>query len=158
MSAAPSGECAVSSACYPPPRLHAWVTQRIAALPNLRVLLRTVVRGVVRDGDGDGGGSGGTGRVMGLDLVTRTPTATAPAEWLARLSDSMPDWYSPDPSANFTKVAQTWPASVVVDATELGDVLVTGNMPWTQVMRFHGVFLYHGQLRFPYSWYHNRPE
>eukprot|EP00662_Eupelagonemidae_sp_cell21_P028493 gene28493-33668_t len=66
-----------------------------ASLPHLRVLLRTTVRGAVRNTT--------DGRVIGLKLVTRTPKAAAGAEWGARLSDTLADWYSPAESPLFTK-------------------------------------------------------
>jgi hypothetical protein len=118
------GACWVSSACYPPSRLAAWVKRRVDALPNLKVLLRTVVRSAVRDPS--------TGRVSGLVLVARSAVATAGPEWAARLSDDLPDWYSPAPSTRFSKTVGTVNATVVVEATELGDVLATAGLPFVQ--------------------------
>jgi hypothetical protein len=87
--------CWVSRSCYAPARLAEWVRARLAALPNLRVLRRTTVRGATREAT--------TGRVTALTLVTRAARGGAD-EWGARLSDALADWYSPAPSATFEKV------------------------------------------------------
>jgi hypothetical protein len=115
--------CWVSKSCYPPARLAAWVHGRLAALPNLRVLLRTTVTGAAREH--------GTGRVTALRLVTRTPLSSA-TEWDGRLSETLTDWYSSEPSHTFTKQVRTVSAAVVVEASELGDVLATAGLPHTQ--------------------------
>lgn len=117
--------CRVSSSCFRPSVLDSWVASRLKALSNLRVLLRTTVRGALRDP--------ASGRVLGLELVTRTFTAKpAAAEWAARLSDSLADWYSPADSVAFSKHAMTLHAAVVIEASELGDVLFTARLPHTQ--------------------------
>ena len=116
--------CRVSSSCFRPQRLDEWVASRLKALPNLRVLLRTTVRGAARDAS--------TGRVLGLELVARTFKGDPGAEWAARLSDSMADWYSPADSAAFSKQVMIVNATVVVEASELGDVLFTADLPHTQ--------------------------
>lgn len=115
--------CWVSRSCYPPARLARWIEGRLAALPNLQVMLRTTVVGAVRDPK--------SGRVTALRTITRVPVRLA-AEWDARLSDAVTDWYSPEPSATFQKQSQTVNAAVVVEATELGDVLATAGLPHTQ--------------------------
>jgi hypothetical protein len=115
--------CWVSRSCYAPGRLAEWVRARLAALPNLRVLLRTTVRAAVREGE--------TGRVAALTLVTRAARRGAD-EWGARLSASLADWYSPASSATFRKRVRTVAATVVVEASELGDVLATAALPHTQ--------------------------
>jgi hypothetical protein len=76
--------CWVSKSCYPPPTLEDWVVQRLKSLPNLHVLLRTVVRAAVRDAT--------TGQVTGLVLVTRTPKQPTQEEWKPRLSEVWEDW------------------------------------------------------------------
>ena len=106
--------CWVSKSCYAPATLGKWVAGRLAALPNLHVLLRTTVRAATRDAT--------SGKVLSLTLVTRTPTVPAD-EWSLRLSDALPDWYSPEASAAFLKTVRTINASVIIEATELGDVL-----------------------------------
>lgn len=116
--------CWVSRSCYPPSRLAVWIRQRTARFPNLHVLLRTTVRAAVRDES--------TGRVMALTLVTRTPTNTASGGWNMRLSEALTDWYDPEPSKHFTKHARNVTALIVVEATELGDVLATARLPHTQ--------------------------
>ena len=119
----PKAPCWVSSACFPPPALRAWVPPQLAALPNLRVLYRTVVSGALR--------SSSDGRVTALKLVTRSWKGDPQLEW-GRLSEHLGDWYSPAESANFSKVLRTVAAAVVVEATELGDVLLSASLPHTQ--------------------------
>ena len=89
--------CVVSASCYPPRRLGEWVTSRLTTLPNLRVLLRTTVRGAVRDAS--------SGSVTGLMLVSRKFKHDPADEWAGRLSDSIGDWYSPLESPAFRKQA-----------------------------------------------------
>jgi hypothetical protein len=119
----PDSACWVSKSCFPPLRLQHWIDQRLASLPNLQPILRTTVHGAVRDQ--------ATGRVLGLELITRTPRSTK-TEWAALLSESIKDWYSPMNSVNFTKQVRTVNAEVVVEASELGDVLATARLPYTQ--------------------------
>ena len=64
--------CWVSKSCYPPSRLADWINKRMATLGNLHVLYRTTVRSAVRDH--------ASGRVTGLQLVTRTPKTVRPRE------------------------------------------------------------------------------
>jgi hypothetical protein len=45
------------------------------------------------------------------------------------LSDTLQDWYSPIDSALFKKLVRNVSAAVVVEATELGDVLATAQLP-----------------------------
>jgi hypothetical protein len=116
--------CRVSSSCFRPRRLGEWVAQRLVALPNLHVMLRTTVRGAVRDPS--------SGRVQGLELVSRTFKGEPAHEWESLLSEVLPDWYSEADSALFTKHPMTVNASVVVEASELGDVLYTARLPHTQ--------------------------
>eukprot|EP01043_Picozoa_sp_COSAG02_P023948 COSAG02_NODE_1294_length_13401_cov_32.784393_12_plen_1223_part_01 len=117
-----SSPCWVSKSCYPPARLAKWIQSRLVALPNLRVLVRTMVRGAIREPGG---------RVTALRLVTRTPLSRD-HEWDGRLSDTLADWYSPDPSQQFAKRVRTINAAVIVEASELGDVLATAGLPHTQ--------------------------
>ena len=115
--------CWVSRSCFPPQRLAAWANNRIALLPNLHVLFRTTVARAVRDG--------ATGNVVALVLVTRRPKDPM-NEWAPRLSEVVRDWYSTGASVVYDKVVQTVHAKVVVEATELGDVLGTASLPHTQ--------------------------
>ena len=41
--------CWVSKSCYLPSRINSWINLRLKALPNLKVLFRTVVRSAVKD-------------------------------------------------------------------------------------------------------------
>ena len=123
VSESPSA-CWVSASCYPPAKLALWVHGRLAALPNLRVFYHTVVRGAARERNG---------KVASLELVTRSYVggASGDAEWDHRLSESITDWYSPAESSLFSKAVRNVSAAVIVEATELGDVLATANLPHT---------------------------
>ena len=104
--------------CFAPEWPARWLLDRLAALPNVAVFLNTTVVGVDRDAGG---------RVTALQAVQRTPTSAHPSGWDRPLSKSLPDWYSPVPSAHFDKARVRFvvaPAGVVVEATEFGDVLV----------------------------------
>lgn len=118
--AANLGSCWVSLKCFPAPVAVAGLIQPLlAAQPNLRVYTMTTVAGVSRDA---------AGRVTALSAVRRTP-APGTSGWEALLSEAVEDWYSPAPSARFSKEALTLPVSpngLVIEATEFGDVLATG--------------------------------
>eukprot|EP01052_Picozoa_sp_SAG31_P058219 SAG31_NODE_17665_length_662_cov_1.000000_1_plen_193_part_10 len=53
-------------------------------------------------------------------------------EWSQRLSKELPDWYSPNSSAAFTKTLFALKAKVFIESTELGDVLATSGLPFAQ--------------------------
>ena len=121
------GGCTVSKKCFLPALFVAWADALLAALPNLRVYRSTAVAGVARDA--------ASGRVTGLSAVRRTPTPAHPGGWDRNLSAALPDWYSPADSAWFTKEALAFsvpPAGVVIEGTELGDVLLLGGLGVTQ--------------------------
>ena len=103
-----------------------WVTPRLKQAKNLRVLLRTVVVNSARDSEG---------RLTELTAVQRTPTPDA-AEWSQRLSDELPDWYSPASSPSFSKQLMTIRAKVFIEGTELGDVLATSGSKLAQGIEF----------------------
>jgi len=118
------GACWVSKTCYLPNRLvEGFIMPRLAATKNLRVFLRTVVVDTER--------SAATGAISALTAVQRTPVDPS-LEWTARLSEELPDWYSPANSTAFSKHTIRFEAPVFIEATELADVLVTGNFSWTQ--------------------------
>lgn len=99
------GECLYLPKCVPPKWIATSLLNRLAAAPNVVVLLNTSVVGVDRDA---------TGRVTGLRAVQRRPTAQHPSGWDRPLSQALPDWYSTTPSEYFDKtplqvvVAQVW--------------------------------------------------
>ena len=97
---------------------------RLDVLPNLHVLLRTTVRGAVRDH--------ASGNITGLQLVSRRFKGDAAREWEGRVSAGIADWYSTDESPAFTKNAFTLSADVIIEASELGDVIYTAELPHTQ--------------------------
>ena len=136
------GECWVSSMCYQPTTLlREYIEPTLAALPNLRVFNNTVITSTVpcaaeREGGatganpkpGHGGArSGAGGTICALKAVQRSTRDTrAGAGWSQLLSESIQDWYAPAPSAAFEKTVLVLSGKVFIDATEFGDVLVTG--------------------------------
>jgi hypothetical protein len=124
MGSGSPGACSVSTKCYLPNVLvDSWIMPRLARSPNLKVFLRTAVVATERHST--------TGAVLSLTAVQRQPRAGV-AEWSARLSDELPDWYSTHDSAAFTKRNLTLTAAVFIDGTELGDVLATSGLPFLQ--------------------------
>ncbi len=112
------GECAYLPKCFAPSWAAEWILGRLAALPNVAVFLNTTVVKVDRDD---------AGRIVELRAIQRTPTAAHPSGWDRPLSQALPDWYSPTPSAYFDKTQLQLvvsPGGVVVEATEYGDVLM----------------------------------
>ncbi len=117
------GGCWVSTMCYEPRNLvRDYVMPAIAKLPNLVLLNRTVITRTEPC-------SGMKKRVCALHAIQRVPKnpSTSPdGEWSELLSTSVGDWYSPAPSEHFTKRLLRISGDVFVEATEFGDVLMTG--------------------------------
>jgi hypothetical protein len=112
------------SQCYlPNVFVEGWVFPRLARSSNLKVFLRTVVSSTSRDSV--------TGAIKSVTVIQRTPR-NASLEWTQLLSKELPDWYSSADSAMFTKSTFQLQGSVFIDATELGDVLVTSGLPFAQ--------------------------
>ena len=108
----------MSKVCYLPATFVQWANGRLAALPNLTLLERTVVRSTPLDGDG---------RLASARLVRRTPLPGVD-EWAVPLSEQMDDWYAAAPSPRFAKRTVVVTAAVFVEASELGDVLMTAGL------------------------------
>ena len=123
-SAAHAG-CWVSYDCFLPSTLvEGWIMPTLAALPNLRLFLRSVVISTTRDRSSDG-------LLTSVTVVSRMPTNPS-SEWDNPLSETLEDWYSPENSTAFTKQVFELHAEVFIDATEFADVLVTSGAPFTQ--------------------------
>ena len=94
-SAAHAG-CWVSYDCFLPSTLvEGWIMPTLAALPNLRLFLRSVVISTTRDRSSDG-------LLTSVTVVSRMPTNPS-SEWDNPLSETLEDWYSPENSTAFTK-------------------------------------------------------
>ena len=121
------GECWVSSKCFQPQvAMERWILPLVQSFPNLRYLERTAVLATMR---------GASGAVTSITAVQRTP-APGTNGWEALTSTQLQDWYDPTPSAMYpsksTITLNVKPGGVVVEATEFGDVLVTGGIPFAQ--------------------------
>ena len=117
------GGCTVSTKCFLPELFVAWADALVSTLPNLAVFRNTAVVGVARNAS--------DGRVSSITAVRRTPSAVHASGWDRLLSLALPDWYSTDDSAFFTKEVLTFtlpPTGVVIEATEFGDVLLLGGL------------------------------
>jgi len=123
LGAANPGRCSVSNKCFLPQPAALWLLARLRAQPNLRVFLNTALRASELDAGG---------AIVNLTLVQRTP-APGTTGWERPLSEALPDWYSPSPSAAFAKTELFVPRPrVVVEASEFGDVLMTAGLPTAQ--------------------------
>ena len=112
MGSGSPGACSVSTKCYLPNVLvEEWVMPRLSKSPNLKVFLRTTIVATRRDPT--------TGAVLSLTAVQRKARAGVP-EWSARLSDELPDWYSPIDSPSFTKRVLTLAGKIFIDGTGAG--------------------------------------
>lgn len=125
----------VSRHCYDP-RTGAWaLDQLVDDFPNITVLKMTVVKDVTTTPVVDAYGTGA--KITALQLIQRTPVA--PYEPFDDfLSTELPDWYDVDDSVRFTKqlhtVTSLTPGKdlVVIEASELGDVMVLSGAKYTQ--------------------------
>jgi hypothetical protein len=123
LGAANPGRCSVSNKCFLPQPAAQWLLARLRAQPNLRIFLNTALRASELDAGG---------AIVNLTLVQRTP-APGTTGWERPLSQALPDWYSPSPSAAFGKTELFVPRPrVVVEASEFGDVLMTAGLPTAQ--------------------------
>ncbi len=127
------GHCSVSENCFQPKDLlTSAINPAISSVGSkLTVLKNTVVKSVVT------ATAGGRTRIAQLRAIRRTPTAAAAwGGYDVNLSKDMPDWYSPKDSARYKKesitISPRGASMVVVDATDLGDVLAVSGAPYLQ--------------------------
>jgi hypothetical protein len=117
--------CWVSPYCFLPTDLESngIAAMLTAAGPNLRVFRQTVLLNVTTQQTVGHSGSQPI-RVESARAVQRTAVATAKCGgYDVRLSKSLPDWYSPEPSARFGKEIIQFTAPVWVDTSYNGELL-----------------------------------
>lgn len=122
------GGCWVSHRCFQPQiAIAEYFLPLLQSLPNLKMFLMTAVTGSTVDA--------ATGRITAVTAVQRTPRPGV-EPWDSPLSAQVTDWYSPVDSAEFTKTVHVFNAasasSVVIEATEFGDVLMTAGLTTAQ--------------------------
>lgn len=125
----------VSRHCFDP-RTGAWALDQLAAqYPNLTVMKLTVVKNVATTPLVDTHGA--AKRIDSLSLIQRTPQSGY-TPFTDFTSQEIPDWYSPTDSARFTKTSHNviprdaGRGLVVIEASELGDVMVLAGAKFTQ--------------------------
>jgi hypothetical protein len=115
------GNCWVSTKCFTQePVLNTFIFPLLKRFSNLKTYLRTAVSYATRDAI--------TGAVTSIRAISRTPKDLA-NEWTPLTSTQLYDWYDPVDSNAYTKVSTDFVVSkggVVIEATEFGDVLMTG--------------------------------
>ncbi|KAK7109270.1 uncharacterized protein [Littorina saxatilis] len=119
------GACWVSTKCYLPRHLvEGWIARTVRGFSNLNVFYNSVIKRVQRQG-----------RVISaVEAVQRVPRSGFD-QWGQRLSDTWQDWYSESDSHGLTKTLlrlEGRHSLVVVDATEVGDVLVLSQASFHQ--------------------------
>ena len=116
-----TGHCTASIACSIPQLFH-----EKAVLPqvnNTRIFYNTVIRHVIKDASNR--------RITQVDAIQRTSRQTD--ERCRFLSEELPDWYSQDDSAWFTKTQLSFTnISFVIEGTPWGEVLVLSNASYLQ--------------------------
>ena len=116
-----TGKCWVSPWCSIPELFHSQ-----AILPetnNTRIFYNTVIKRVIKDPTGR--------RIIQIDTIQRAPRQTA--ERCRFLSEELPDWYSKNDSAWFTKTELSFTNfQFVMDGTSWGEVLVLSNASYLQ--------------------------
>ncbi len=125
------GSCWVSRNCFRPDAFHDNRLQpAIAAQSRLQVFLNTVVKDVVTQ-------PGVEDTIIESLVAIRRTARPGVDAWDRRLSAELGDWYSPTSSARFVKETLRFRGvggaiPIVIDATELGDVLVLSGAPYLQ--------------------------
>jgi hypothetical protein len=116
------GNCWVSYKCFDPAHvLHNWIFPKLASYKNLHVFLNTVVVSSTKDA---------RGRITNIQAVHRVPLIDP---WVRTLSEQVSDWYDPADSPAFSKSFLSFVNfSVVIEATEFGDVLSTSGVAVAQ--------------------------
>jgi len=120
------GGCWVSDKCYEPaPFVQNQINPAMAAEPNLKVFLNTVVKSAETKDR----------RIVSIKAIQRTPVSGTGYE--RYFSEDIADWYSPANSEKFTKTSLTFTGRegqmpIFIDATEFGDLLVLSGAPWLQ--------------------------
>lgn len=128
------GGCWVSKNCFEPKNLLADHIRPALSREsdNLTLLLNTVVKSVETENQG------GRRRIHSVTAIQREVRDGVPwGGYDRRLSEDMQDWYSASDSSRYTKTVLRITSSrqsgpVVVDATELGDVLVLAGADYLQ--------------------------
>jgi hypothetical protein len=116
-----TGKCSVSPSCSIPQLFYEEVV--LPLVKNIRIFYNTVIKRVTKDASGR--------RITQIDAIQRTPRETE--ERCRFLSEELPDWYSPDDSAWFTKTELSFTnISFVIEGTSWGEVLVLSNASYLQ--------------------------
>jgi len=125
-----TGNCWVSPKCSIPELFHSQAV--LPTLNNTRIFYNTVIKRVTKDESGR--------RIIQVDAIQRTPRQTS-TENCRFLSEELPDWYSQEDSAWFTKTQLSFKnISFVIEGTSWGEVLVLSNASYLQGLmeRFDG--------------------
>ena len=116
----------VSRFCFEPrPFLETQLEPWAHRFPDrLTILRNSVVKSVETEG----------AQVVSLTAIERTPLSVEIAAYDRLLSEDLPDWYDPAPSARFDKRVHRFDlrGAVVIDATEWGEVLALSDAPYLQ--------------------------
>ena len=116
-----TGKCWVSPWCSIPELFHSK-----AVLPetnNTRIFYNTVIKRVIKDATDR--------RIIGIDAIQRTPRQSE--ERCRFLSEELPDWYSKNDSAWFTKTELSFTNfQFVMEGTSWGEVLALSNASYLQ--------------------------
>ena len=116
-----SGKCWVSPWCSIPTQFHS--KAELPQVNNTRIFYNTVIKRVSKDATGR--------RITQIDAIQRTPREAAPR--CRFLSEEIPDWYSKDDSAWFTKTELSFTNfQFVVEGTSWGEVLALSNASYLQ--------------------------
>jgi len=123
------GKCWVSQKCFQPQILvDEAITPHNEKYSNLKIFYNTVITKTARDAKGN---------IIRLDAVQRT-AAPGTTGWERLQSEVLSDWYSLAPSTLFPKKEQIvfGGIKVAIEATEFGDVLMTGDIQTAQGIEY----------------------
>lgn len=111
-------QCWVSETCFQPQDLLPWLWDALSQF-GVAYYPNTVIINATRNST--------SGAITSLTAVQRTPVPGTTG-WERLTSAQVTDWYSPQPSAAFTKTIVVFRPRVVIEATEFGDVLMTSGV------------------------------
>jgi hypothetical protein len=130
--------CWVSTLCYNPATMvQQWVKERFSKSPNLHVLDHSVIKATSTARQFKSSSTASSvndqpqSTISQVHLIQRRAKAGVD-EWATLLSEQLEDWYSPVSSPMFDKRWINISASVFVDATEFGDLILTADLAVAQ--------------------------
>jgi len=118
------GNCWVSTVCYDLETLQKNYLNDALRRDNLRVFTNTVIKSV---------NMSSSNTIESIEAISRESTKASSSSSSFNYAENVEDWYERENSSRFVKtILRFQNPRVVIDASELGDVLVLSSASWVQ--------------------------